>query len=429
MINKLKPKSEFSKNVLTLMTGTTIAQAIPIAITPILTRMYTPNDFGVFALFVAVTAVLGSISNGRYELSIMLPKKDEDAINIFALGFIITCFVSFLLLILVIIFNDYFTRLLGNDEISFWLYFMPISVFFIGLFNLLNYFNNRRKNYKDLRNAIIFKSIILVITQLSIGFIKQGAMGLISGEILSRMASNSKLLKNIVKDKILISKISKIKIIALGKRYKDFPKYNILSTTADVLTLQLPFLMIPKIFNLSISGFFFFSQKIISLPASLISKSISQVLFQKMTENKNKNLENMDLLLKTIKKLLIISLFISINIIIFGQDLFEIIFGDNWKLSGIILQYLAVIFIITFVVSTVSVAFSVTMELKKLAFWQYLYLISSMIFFTFFLYYDFTIKEFLFFYVIHEYIHYTIYLVLILLSVKKMDKEIILKGK
>ena len=429
MINKLKPKSEFSKNVLTLMTGTTIAQAIPIAITPILTRMYTPNDFGVFALFVAVTAVLGSISNGRYELSIMLPKKDEDAINIFALGFIITCFVSFLLLILVIIFNDYFTRLLGNDEISFWLYFMPISVFFIGLFNLLNYFNNRRKNYKDLRNAIIFKSIILVITQLSIGFIKQGAMGLISGEILSRMASNSKLLKNIVKDKILISKISKIKIIALGKRYKDFPKYNILSTTADVLTLQLPFLMIPKIFNLSISGFLFFYQKIISLPASLISKSISQVLFQKMTENKNKNLENMDLLLKTIKKLLIISLFISINIIIFGQDLFEIIFGDNWKLSGIILQYLAVIFIITFVVSTVSVAFSVTMELKKLAFWQYLYLISSMIFFTFFLYYDFTIKEFLFFYVIHEYIHYTIYLVLILLSVKKMDKEIILKGK
>jgi len=50
MINKLKLKSEFAKNVLTLMTGTTIAQAIPIAISPILTRIYTPEDFGVFAL-------------------------------------------------------------------------------------------------------------------------------------------------------------------------------------------------------------------------------------------------------------------------------------------------------------------------------------------------------------------------------------------
>ena len=139
MLNKFKPKSEFSKNVLTLMTGTTIAQAIPIAISPILTRIYTPEDFGVFALFIAITAILGTVANARYELAIMLPKKDEDAINIFALGFIITCFISLILLILVVIFNDYFTKLFGNDEISFWLYFVPITVFFSGLFNILNY--------------------------------------------------------------------------------------------------------------------------------------------------------------------------------------------------------------------------------------------------------------------------------------------------
>ena len=113
------------------MTGTTIAQAIPIAISPILTRIYTPEDFGVFALFIAITAILGTVANGRYELAIMLPKKDEDAINIFALGFIITCFISLILLILVVIFNDYFTKLLGNEEISFWLYFVPITVFLV----------------------------------------------------------------------------------------------------------------------------------------------------------------------------------------------------------------------------------------------------------------------------------------------------------
>jgi len=77
MLNKLKPKSDFSKNVLVLMTGTTIAQAIPIAISPILTRLYSPEDFGVFALFVAITSVFGSVANGRYDLAIMLPKKDE----------------------------------------------------------------------------------------------------------------------------------------------------------------------------------------------------------------------------------------------------------------------------------------------------------------------------------------------------------------
>ena len=108
MLNRFKPKSEFNRNILTLMTGTTIAQAIPIAISPILTRIYTPEDFGIFAIFLAITLIIGSIANGRYELAIMIPKKDEDAINIFALGFIITTFISLLLLVLVLIFQKYF---------------------------------------------------------------------------------------------------------------------------------------------------------------------------------------------------------------------------------------------------------------------------------------------------------------------------------
>ena len=90
MKRSAKPESEFGRNVLTLMTGTTIAQAIPVAITPILTRLYTPEDFGLLAVFVAFSTILGSISSGRYELAIMLPENDEDAINIAALCFLLS---------------------------------------------------------------------------------------------------------------------------------------------------------------------------------------------------------------------------------------------------------------------------------------------------------------------------------------------------
>ena len=216
MLKRFKPKSEFNRNILTLLTGTTIAQAIPIAISPILTRIYTPEDFGIFAIFLAITLIIGSIANGRYELAIMIPKKDEDAINIFALGFIITTSISFTLLILVLIFKTYFTYLLKNEEIGVWLYFVPISVFFFGIFNILNYFNNRKKNYKDISNANILKSIVAAIIQLSIGLIQQGATGLISGQIISQFFANTKLLKNIIKDKILISKITKKKNYSIG---------------------------------------------------------------------------------------------------------------------------------------------------------------------------------------------------------------------
>jgi len=127
-------KGNFVKNILTLMTGTTIAQAIPIAFTPILTRLYTPKDFGVLGLFVAITSILSVIANGRYELAIMLPEKDIDAINIVALGAIISTALSVVILIIVLLFHNVIAKKLGNSSIEPWLYFIPITVFFCRYF-------------------------------------------------------------------------------------------------------------------------------------------------------------------------------------------------------------------------------------------------------------------------------------------------------
>lgn len=354
MIRNLKPKSDFSRNVLTLMTGTTIAQAIPIAISPILTRIYTPKDFGVFALFVAVASIFGSIANGRYELAIMLPKKDEDAINIFALGFIITTFISLFLLVLVIVFNGYFTALLNNDEIGLWLYFIPISVFLTGFFNILNYFNNRRKNYKDIANAIILKSIVLAITQLSIGFIKQGASGLVSGQLISQLVANTKLITNIIKDKVLISKISKIKIMALAKRYRNFPKYSMWAVLANALSQHLTNILISAFYSVATLGFYSLVQRVLGMPSALIGSSIGQVFFQQATKEKQQTGKAINSFNSTVKKLTMIGL-PSFGLLFFiVEDLFAFVFGEEWRVAGSYAKIVIPLFFIRFVSSTVS---------------------------------------------------------------------------
>jgi len=129
LLKELKPKSEFSRNILTLMTGTSIAQAIPVAISPILTRMYTPEDFGTLALFVAITGVFSVIASGRYELALMLPSKDEDVMNIFALGLMIILLVSLGLFFFIFFFVDHLVVMLNNDTIGYWIYFVPLAVF------------------------------------------------------------------------------------------------------------------------------------------------------------------------------------------------------------------------------------------------------------------------------------------------------------
>lgn len=415
-------KKEFNNNVLTLITGTTIAQIIPIAITPILTRLYSPEDFGVFALFFAISVIIGSISSGRYEHAIMLPKKDEDAINIFALGFIISSIISILVFFIIIIFFNFFISTYDYKGIELWLFCIPVSIFFIGLFNILNYYNNRKKYYKDISSSLILKAFILSIVQVFFGLFKSVSIGLILGEVFSRAFANLKLLKNIIKDKILISSISKIKILALAKKYKKFPLYNLPSTLANTAASYISFLMIPKIFGLTISGYFVLAQKLIALPSALIAKAFSQVLFQKMAENKIKKIENLPIFLSTIKKLVIIALPISLLIYLLSPLLFELVFGSKWQISGEIAQFLSFSFFVTFITSTISVALLVYNELKLLAKWQYLYLITSILFFLFFLFFPLEFNEFLFYFVIHEVILYLIYFIIIFKTVLKMDR-------
>lgn len=165
------------------MTGTTIAQAIPIAISPILTRIYTPEDF---ALYMAIASILSVVATGRYEMAIMLPKKDEDAINIVALSIAISFFVSFIPFLIVFIFNTQITELLGNPEISNWLYFIPVTVLLTGIYQSFNYWSNRKKQYKRLATSRVIQSSAASATNLGMGFGGFGTSGLILGQILGQ---------------------------------------------------------------------------------------------------------------------------------------------------------------------------------------------------------------------------------------------------
>ena len=370
MFNKLKAKSEFSHNVLTLMTGTTIAQAIPVTISPILTRIYTPEDFGVFALFFAIISIFGSVANGRYELAIMLPSKDEDAINIFALGFIITLVLSFILLILIVLFHDFIIDFLENDKIGFWLYFIPLAVFFIGFLNILNYFNTRKKYYKNIANSKIIKSIILAIVQLFIGFIKEGASGLITGQILSQIFANWQLFKNIIKDDILLSKISIENILVQAKKYKKFPKFSIWSILANTLSRHFTNILISSFFTITTLGFYSLVQKILGMPSALIGGSIGQVFFQEATKEKKQTGKAILVFIRTLKKLIFIGL-ISFGLLYFIiEDLFAFVFGEEWRIAGTYAQIVIPLFFIRFVYAAVSTIYSIFDELKIELIWQ-----------------------------------------------------------
>jgi O-antigen/teichoic acid export membrane protein len=238
------------------MTGTSIAQAIPIAISPILTRLYTPQDFGVLALYMSIVSIIATIGTGRYELAIMLPKKDEDAINIVVLSIIITFFISFIAFLIVFFFNIQITNLLGNSEISKWLYLTPISILLMGIYQSLNYWFNRKKKYKFLAKNQVIKSSATSTANLLFGFSKTSSGGLILGGVLGQGITTGFLGKYFFKNNTFAQKIKKTKLLALARKYKKLPIYNLPNAIIDQIRLSGINILIAKFFTTAILGQF-----------------------------------------------------------------------------------------------------------------------------------------------------------------------------
>ncbi len=365
MLNKLKPKSEFSRNVLTLMTGTTIAQAIPIAISPILTRIYTPEDFGVFALYMSIASILSVLATGRYELAIMLPKKDEDAVNIVALSIIISFFVSFIALLLVYFFNAQITSLLGNPEISSWLYFIPITVLLTGIYQSFNYWSNRKKQYKRLAMSRVVQSGTTASTNLGMGFGGFGSSGLILGGVLGQSIATSALGSMILKeDRFRVKNISKLKVFALAKKYIKFPKYNTQHVLINTVFSQMPIFILAKYFNSTIVGFYALSIRMIQAPIVILGNSLATVLYEKIVNLKNQNQKYMFQVYKFLKYQILLSI-ILFSILFILSDYIDIIFGDSWETVGLYIKLLIPWLVMVFIVSPLAFAINMTDNQEK----------------------------------------------------------------
>jgi len=374
MIKHIIPKSEFGRNVLTLMTGTTIAQAIPIAISPILTRIYTPEYFGLFALYMSIASIIAVVATGRYELAIMLPKKDEDAINIVALSMIIAVFVSLISFFIVFIFNSQITNLLGNPEISNWLYFIPITVFLTGVYQSLNYWNNRKKQYKRLATSRVVQSGTTATTNLGMGFGGLGASGLIVGNILGQTMATLLLAKLFIFEK---NKIKKIKIIAMAKQYIKFPKFSLVAGIINMSSKEVPKLLIASTFGITILGFLSLAQRIIVIPISLLASSMQQVFFQQASIEYNKN-KNAKIIYKaTFKKLLLIAIIPFLLLFIFAPAIFGFVFGKEWEVSGDIVRILVPFYFIYFIGAPLNVMFAIAEKQKLELYWQSIFFIMS----------------------------------------------------
>ncbi len=151
MMNKFKPKyrffkeSEFSNNVFTLLSGTLIAQLIPLAVSPVLTRLYTPENFGIFAFVLGLTMILVSLFNGRYDAAILIPKDSKEAFSLFKLAMYLPVIMAILVYGIVWFLPQDMMSVFGIEEKVYLLLIVPVLAIFFTFYMAFDFLLNRNK--------------------------------------------------------------------------------------------------------------------------------------------------------------------------------------------------------------------------------------------------------------------------------------------
>jgi O-antigen/teichoic acid export membrane protein len=366
MISRLKLKSEYGRNVLTLMTGTIIAQALPIAVAPILTRIFSPEDFGIFAFYFSIVSILGVLVTARYELAIVLPRRKDDAYQIVILSCVIAGFVSTLVFFIIWCFESQIASLLDNPVITSWLYWIPLSIFLMGVYQSLYYWFNREKAYKNMSESRILQSSITSSSQIGFGiFTKLSAFGLILGQVLGQMLATIYMGNKFFKQTKGYHRPQKLKQFALAKRYINFPKFLLVAHSMNTTCMQLPVIFLNMLFTSSVAGFYLLSQRVIGTPLTIVGGAIGDVFRQNASKAFAERGECVKEYKHTLKKLFLISIFPFGIFLFVAPDLFAFIFGGSWGEAGKYAQILTPMFFLQFLANPLTNMYLIAEKQKK----------------------------------------------------------------
>ncbi|HRP59236.1 MAG TPA: oligosaccharide flippase family protein [Vicingus sp.] len=368
-------KSDFSKNTLILVSGTIAAQAIPLALHPFLRHIYTPEDFGAMAVFLSIFSMVTIVSALRYEATIVLPKENNEAANILALTFIISFIFNLLMMLVLLLFQHPIVEFIGLPlKYKNFIFLLPITSFLYSLYQSINYWLIRQKAFKASSINKIVRRTVEGFTQLALGLLKVPG-GLFIGDFLGNFSNVVSGIRQIKKNSFATNVVTKQQIGLVLKKYIDYPKFNVIPTLLSSAASLLPFLFINKFYSTETVGYLDLSRMVLSIPLIFISATISQVLFQQITEKKHqelsikKDLLNISYLLFGIIAIEIIVLFL------FGDQLFELIFGEKYVLSSTYSKILIFSFSLNFITSTFSSIYITFDKIRLNSIWQIIYFI------------------------------------------------------
>ncbi len=374
----MKKKNSFNKEVLVLTGGTTIAQFLLMLMSPVISRLYTPEEFGVLGVYISLLSFFSIISTLKFEIAIPLPKKDQDSFYILIIAFSLTIITSLILSITFYFFSKEITSLLNISNVEKYLWLIPIGILMISSYNILSFWAIRKKQFLILSKTKLTQSISSIFSQIILGILHFSVYGLIIGQIIGQSSGTITLLSSLKKARISVRQLNFKGLIQNFKKYKDFPKYTTFSTLINTLSTQAPPLLFAILFTPAIAGFYVMAQKIVTTPMNIIGTSISKVFHANAIHELRKGTIH-ELGLSVLKKLTITGFIPLVLLYLIAPDLFSIVFGEKWLKAGEYVKLLTPWLLLVFIGSPLSNIIFVINKQKQNLFFHFILFVGRIL--------------------------------------------------
>lgn len=337
----------FVRSVLLVAGGAFVSQGLIVAVTPILTRLFSPESFGVLAAFTSVLTIFVALASLKYELAIPQAKSEKQAFEVAVLSFCVLGGLSLAAAFLVLA-----AWLLPFVELPAYCWFIPPGLLFAGAFQIASYVAIRNKDFSGLTAANIQRSVVQSVLQVSAGLAAFGSGALIFGYVFSQGAAGAKIVRKAFKGRSIPSKL---RLLALAKKYKRFPVMAAPAALLNAAALNVSPFVIIYAFGIHEAGLFALAQRAMGVPMAFLGTAIANVYLSEIPRVVETSPGQVIVFYtKALKNLAALGLPIVVGA---GLCLFytvELLFGSSWTEAAILMLVLVPLFFGQFVVSPLS---------------------------------------------------------------------------
>ena len=366
VISRLKT-SHFVRDVAMVGGGIAAGQAIAMVFMPFLTRLYSPEDFGIAATFAAIISIITPIATMGYANAIVMPDSDEDAAAIIRLSVLLSLFVAAISFIVVYFGNVYLARWTGMESTPYMLYLIPLTLLAGAFLSVADQSAIRVGLFKAKARAYVESKLVTDTSKLI------GGMWAPSGMLLILLTIAGQL-TNFMMQMLRVPRIGVLNVrnwfgtvgirnAAISQR--DFAIYRMPQSMLNAASVGLPTILLASLFSASSAGQYSLAVLVLGAPAMLLGQAVGEVFYPKITRAITaKSPEAYQFLLKVTVILLVVGIVPFGTVFVFGDYLFSLVFGAEWALAGSYSQWLS-IWLLTSLVSGASTAALPALRLQR----------------------------------------------------------------